>query len=109
MTNDAQTFLDALRTLVSVHYPGVKVVQSASAKRTGEDRYEFAPRNSLYVQAPVNPVGTPRNGLRHWRYSEQKPGQWVYTRYVTDVYRTISELAERQGHRDVRRGQGGAP
>ena len=109
MTNHAQAFLDGLRRLVRVHYPGVMVVQSASAERIGEDRYEFAPRVSLYVQAPVNPAGVPRNGLRRWRYSEQKPARWIYTRYVTDVYRAISEFAERQGHRDVRRGQGDAP
>lgn len=86
------------------------MVQSASAARIGEDRYEFAPRVSLYMQAPVNPAGEPRNGLRLWRYSVYcKPARWLYARQVTRVYQAISELADSEGHRDVRRGQGGAP
>lgn len=109
MSNPAQVFLDGLRRIVAVHYPGVKVVQSDSAYRIGEDRYEVAPKVSLYVQAPVWPSGGPRKGLRHWRFARyRKPARWFYTGHVSVVYRAIAGLAEREGHTDLRRGQGGA-
>ncbi|MCY4598674.1 MAG: hypothetical protein OXF27_01995 [Acidobacteria bacterium] len=110
MNNPAQVFLEDLRRMVAEHYPGVKVVQSDSAYRIGEDRYEFARGVSLYVQAPVWPTGGPRKGLRFWRHTAYcKPPRWTYVRHVLGVYRAIVELAEREGHRETRRGQGGVP
>ncbi len=108
MSNESQIHLEGLRRMVAAHYPGVNVVQSASALKIGEDRYEVAPGVSLYVQAPVCPSGEPRKGLRRWRYSRAKrPPSWVYTRFVSSVYQAIRDLAQRNGHRELPRSQVG--
>ena len=105
MTNAAQVFLDDLRRIVAVHYPDVRVVQSDSAYRMGEDRYEVGPKVSLYVQAPVWPSGTPRKGQHLWRFVRYRgPAKWTCTGDVSAVYRAISELAEREGHTEIRGG-----
>ena len=105
MSNPAQVFLDGLRRMVAVHYPDVKAVQSDSAYRIGEDRYEVAPKVSLHVQAPVWPSGGPRKGQRLWRFVRYRgPAKWACTGDVSVVYRAISELAERAGHTDMRGG-----
>ena len=53
----SQQHLDLLRALVVGRFPSVRVIQSTSGRRIGEERYEFAARNSVYVQAPVTPNG----------------------------------------------------
>ena len=53
----SQQHFERLGASVVGRFPGVRVIQSTSGRRIGEDRYELAPRNSVYVQAPVTPNG----------------------------------------------------
>ena len=53
----SQQHLERLGASVVERFPGVRVIQSVSGRRIREDRYEFAPRNSVHVQAPVTPNG----------------------------------------------------
>ena len=48
----SQQHLDLLRALVVERFSGVRVIQSTSGRRIGEDRYEFAPRNSCIRAGP---------------------------------------------------------
>ena len=68
----SQQHLDLLRGLVVGRFPSVRVIQSTSDRRIGADRYELAPRNSVYVQAPVVPSGKPRRPQGAWRYRRQR-------------------------------------
>ena len=104
---DGLTFkqhLDLLRAKVVERFPGVRVIRSTSGRRIGEDRYEFAPRNSLYVQAPVTPNGKPRRPQGSWRYRRSTTAAWTVCTSRQRVFRTICQLASAAGHQPLRKG-----
>ena len=94
----AQQRLEGLRAQVFQRYPRVRAIQSESAKRVGEDRYLFAPRNSLYVRAPLTPFGKPRIDGRGWRYRRSPGDPWSTSRNMNGVLRVIFMLAAEAGH-----------
>ncbi|MDE2992988.1 MAG: hypothetical protein OXU67_03810 [Chloroflexota bacterium] len=94
----AQQRLRNLREQVNQRYPGVRAVQADSATRVGEDRYELAPRNSLYVRAPLTPNGKPRIGGWAWRYRRSPRDPWSTSPNMNGVLRVILRLAAEAGH-----------
>ena len=99
----SQQHLDLLRALVVGRFPSVRVIQSVSDRRIGADRYEFAARNSVYVQAPVVPSGKPRRPQGSWRYRRSPTESWtVCTRHQL-VYRAICQMASAAGHQPIKK------
>ena len=99
----SQQHLDLLRALVVERYSGVRVIQSTSGRRIGEDRYEFAPRNSLYVQAPVAPSGKPRRPRGSWRYRRSPTDSWTVSARRQRVVRAICQMASAAGHQRIKK------
>ena len=95
----AQQRLASLREQVGLRYPEVRTIQADSAMRVGEDRYEFAPRNSLYVRAPLTPNGKPRIDGWSWRYRRSPRDPWSTRRNMNGVLRVVLTLAAQAGHR----------
>jgi hypothetical protein len=94
----AEQHLDRLRAAVMERYPRVRVIRSMSGGRLGEDRYEFAPRNSVYVQAPVTLNGKPRRPNGSWRYRRSPIGAWTVCIRRRSVFRAICQMASAAGH-----------
>ena len=94
--------LDLLRDSVIERFPGVRVIRSMSGRRVGEDRYELAPRNSVYVRAPVTPNGKPRRPNGSWRYRRSPIEPWTDCIRRQRVYRVICQLASAAGHQPTR-------
>ena len=100
-----QQHLERPRATVAERFPGVRVIQSMSDRRIGEDRYEFAPRNSVYVQAPVTPSGKPRRPNRSWRYRRSRTVSWTVCTRRQRVVRAIFQMASAAGHQSQKIGQ----
>ena len=94
----AQQRLERLRVQVCLRYPEVRTIQADSAMRVGEDRYELAPRNSLYVRAPLTPNGKPRIDGWSWRYRRSPRDPWSTSRNMNGVLGVILRLAAEAGH-----------
>ena len=94
----AQQRLESLREQVRLRCPEVRTIQADSGTRVGEDRYELAPRNSLYVRAPLTPHGKPRIGGWGWRYRRSPRDPWSTSRNMNGVLRVILRLAAEAGH-----------
>ena len=99
----SQQHLDLLRASVAGRFPGVRVIQSVSGQRIGEDRYEFAPRNSVYVQAPVVLSGKPRRPQGSWRYRRSPTESWTVCARRQLVVRAICQMASAAGHQPQKR------
>ena len=93
-----QQHLDLHRASVVERFPKVRVIQSTSGRRIGEDRYELASRNSVYVQAPVTPNGKPRRPHGSWRYRRSPTVAWTVSARRQSVFRVICQLALAAGH-----------
>ena len=94
----AHQHLDLLRTEVRALWPGVLTIQRDSAVRLGEDRYEFAPRNSLHVQAPVTVQGKPRLEGLVWKYRRYSAARWIVCRDRHELVVAICQAAAAAGH-----------
>ena len=94
----AEQHLDLLRGTVIERFPDVRVIRSTSGRRIGEDRYELAPRNSVYVQAPVTPNGKPRRPNGSWRYRRSPIERWTICARRQRVFRSICQMAAAAGH-----------
>ena len=94
----AQQRLERLRVQVCLRYPEVRTIQADSAMRIGEDRYELAPRNSLYVRGPLTPNGKLRIDGWGWRYRRSPRDPWSTSRNMNGVLRVILRLAAEAGH-----------
>ncbi len=94
----SQQHLEQLRALVVERFPGVRVIQCTSDRRIGADRYELAPRNSVYVQAPVTPNGKPRRPNGSWRYRRSPIEPWTVCSRRQSVVRAIFQMASAAGH-----------
>ena len=94
----SQQHLELLRATVAERFPGVRVIQSTSDRRIGADRYELAPRNSVYVQAPVTPNGKPRRPNGSWRYRRSPIEPWTDCTRRQSVFRAICQMASAAGH-----------
>lgn len=90
--------LDLLRAAVIERYPRVRVIRSTSGGRIGEDRYELAPRNSVYVQASVTLNGKPRRPNGSWRYRRSPIGPWTVCTRRQRIFRAICQMASAAGH-----------
>ena len=99
----SQQHLELLRASVVGRLPGVRVIQSMSGRRIGEDRYELAPRNSLYVQAPVTPNGKPRRPNGSWRYRRSPTDSWTVSARRQRVVRAICQMASAAGHQPLKK------
>ena len=100
----SQQHLELLRGLVVGRFPSVRVIQSTSDRRIGADRYELAPRNSVYVQAPVVPSGKPRRPQGAWRYRRSATEPWTVCARRQLVYRAICQMASAAGHQPIKKG-----
>ena len=99
----SQQHLEHLRALVVERFPGIRVIQSMSGRRIGEDRYELAPRNSVYVQAPVTPNGKPRRPNGSWRYRRSPIEPWTDRTRRQSVFRAIGQFASAAGHQRIKK------
>ena len=100
----SQQHLDLVRASVAERFPGVRVIQSTSGWRIGEERYEFAARNSVYVQAPVTPNGKPRRPQGAWRYRRSATESWTVCARRQRVYQAICQMASAAGHQPIKKG-----
>ena len=99
----SQQHLELLRGLVVGRFPSVRVIQSTSDRRIGADRYELAPRNSVYVQAPVTPNGKPRRPNGSWRYRRSPTESWTVSARRQRVVRAICQMASAAGHQPLKK------